>query len=372
MIAKCPHCQFAYTIMPEHIGLTSVCQNCHQNFVIAEDAPAAPKQAPFGVQAQAPYGGQAQGQYGGQGQGQYGGQGQAPYGGQGQAPYGGRAGARDDFAGPAAQDAAPPSGKLSRSMAKAQAKAKAKEEAEAKARAKAEAKARGKTEAAASGGGKGKLLGLLLVLVLLGGAAFYMMIHQPMADEVKRLTEANSSQTIQISRLTGQVNKLNQDQGQADELKVLHESLKNDIAYYAAEMSKNLGDSIYYQLAASVVAETRLLDVLVVERINALESKAKIEVTVPQSKPNEELAKTLEEQMALLSQHIAEAEKAVVPDDQSISGSTRMLALEMEKVTLATLRRNYYIAKYGLNAPYSLDPPGNAAQAAQPALPPQP
>ena len=308
MIAKCPHCHFAYTIMPEHIGLTSVCQNCNQNFVITEDAPYAPPKPQ----------------------------------------------AAQDFAGPAAQYDPPPSGKLSRTMAKAQAKAQAKADAEAKAKAKADAKAQAKGAGGAAGG-KSKLPAVLLVLVILGAGAFFQLVHQPTVAKVKALTDEGASQAVKLKGLNTQLAKLKQDQGQVEELKAQHDNLQKDIAYYSSEMAKYRGASIYYQLAASVVAETRYRDILLLERINALESGAKIEIQVAQTQPNPELAQILEGQMEPLSKFIAENESKLDPNDQSLSGATDRATLANDRLTMATLRRNYYIAKYGLNAPYKMD-----------------
>lgn len=324
MIAKCPYCKFAYTIMPEHIGLTSVCQNCQHNFVIAEDVPeyAAPPQAPMGGQ------GRPGGEFAGAG------------------PYQAKQ-----------EAAAPPTGKLSRTMAKAQAKAKAKEEAAAKAEAKRLAKAQGKSSAALEGsasGGKVKILGLLLLLVLLGGAAFYMLVHQPLAHQAAELAQTNTTQTAKINGLNRQLGQLQKDQGQVEELKALRQELRNYLEYYSSEMAKYPADAIYHQLAASVVAETKLVDLLVLARINALESGAKIEATVALTAPNEALAQELLLQMDELSQHMASAEKLIDPNDNSMLAQEQRLILANEGLNLATLRRSYYTAKYGLGVPYSL------------------
>jgi hypothetical protein len=242
-------------------------------------------------------------------------------------------------------------------LATAQAKAQATAEAEAKARAKAEAKAQGKAAAepgsAEGAKRKAKLFGVLLVLAILGLAAFYQLVHQPLVDQVKILTETSNSQTARIRGLTGQLAQFQRDQGQVEELKALRGNLRNDLQYYSSEMAKYPGDAIYYQLAASVVAETRLLDALVMERINALEAGAKIEIVIPQTKPDEALAQELEGQMSSLAQLIADTERTIDPSDNSMEAQERRLALANERVTLATLRRSYFIAKYGLSAPYS-------------------
>ncbi|MDR2442173.1 MAG: zinc-ribbon domain-containing protein [Deltaproteobacteria bacterium] len=319
MISRCPYCQAPYTIMPEHIGLTSLCQKCQEQFVIEEYPPSSKGAA---VEPKGP-------QSGGQGAQDLRSQGapsQSP-----QTPHSqyspGAASSKDDYA--------QPEKKLSRSLGKD--KAKPDKSAELKVKPQ-------------KGIPKILQLALAVILVAIGEYFFVVSPLKEKADGQEAQISILSSQNKALqTRIVSQFNEL------SEELKVIHDRLQEDISKYTQELENFSARTAYYQILSTVIIESKLLDALILERITALETGAKINTVINQTEPNPQLADKLSAAMASVQAEIETLASELEDDDKSMAANTLRLTIQTKRLILATLERNYLTAKYGLNVPYQVD-----------------
>ena len=98
-------------------------------------------------------------------------------------------------------------------------------------------------------------------------------------------------------------------------------------------------------------AKTEVLETnkaLLQQRINAIESGAKIEVTVPAVKPNPEAAAALQKEIDNLKSEIEAAKAEAAQYSGGLVLSLKLAGIATQEQTLAMLQMKYLSAKYGL------------------------
>lgn len=128
--------------------------------------------------------------------------------------------------------------------------------------------------------------------------------------------------------------------------------------------------SIPRALAQAASEEFKIADTLLLQQIAAIESGAKVNMTVNQTKPDPELAATLEAEMIKMEEEIARQWQ----EAKDLEETPKMLAttsIATQMVSLAILNRNLLIARYGLSSPVPLQyrspgPQGPAAASSAP------
>lgn len=103
-------------------------------------------------------------------------------------------------------------------------------------------------------------------------------------------------------------------------------------------------------------------EALIQQRIHALESGAKIAIETIATKADPERAKLLEAELTKQEQKVAEAEAKASLYSGGLIGAMAMMGAATETNSLAMLRQQYLVAKYGLASPQH--PPGSPASAA--------
>ncbi|MDR2386037.1 MAG: hypothetical protein LBE80_00445, partial [Deltaproteobacteria bacterium] len=140
------------------------------------------------------------------------------------------------------------------------------------------------------------------------------------------------------------------DHPQLADLRNIHESLATEILRFNTEMSRHATDSPQYILLSSIIAEKQLLDLLILERLNTIESNSEVNIVMNQTQPNEELASQIASEIDTLTDVNDEILERLASDDQTNQNLNR-LTYDSNLLTLSILNRNYMIAKYGLNVP---------------------
>ncbi|MDR2368084.1 MAG: type VI secretion protein [Deltaproteobacteria bacterium] len=140
------------------------------------------------------------------------------------------------------------------------------------------------------------------------------------------------------------------DNPQLAELKNIHESLATEILRFTTEMNRHATDSPQYILLSSIIAEKQLLDLLILERINTIESNAEVKFVASQTMPNAELASQIASEIDSLTDANDEIKERMKTDDQ-LNANLNQLTYDSNLLTLSILNRNLMIAKYGLNVP---------------------
>ncbi|MDR0621477.1 MAG: type VI secretion protein [Deltaproteobacteria bacterium] len=137
---------------------------------------------------------------------------------------------------------------------------------------------------------------------------------------------------------------------QLAELRNIHESLATEILRFTTEMNRHATDSPQYILLSSIIAEKQFLDLLILERVNALESNAEVNIVANQTRPNAELASQIASEIDTLTDANDEIKERLEADDQ-LNANINRLTYDSNLLTLSILNRNLMIAKYGLNVP---------------------
>lgn len=144
-----------------------------------------------------------------------------------------------------------------------------------------------------------------------------------------------------------------QQDARVESLKKERQRLKEDLLRVASYSLDYPEGSIPRALALAASEEFKIADTLLLQQIAAIESGAKVTVSVKQTRPDPELAATLETEMIKLQEEIARQwQEAKELDETPKMLATTSIATQL--VSLAILNRNLLIARYGLSSPVPL------------------
>lgn len=158
-----------------------------------------------------------------------------------------------------------------------------------------------------------------------------------------------------------------EEQAQIQALRIELETTKKEVLAAKALEAKYSGGLVN----ALVVVRLEVLktnEALIQQRIHALESGARIAIEPIATKADPERAKLLEAELTKQEQKVAEAEAKASLYSGGLIGAMAMMGAATETNSLAMLRQQYLVAKYGLASPQFL--PGSPASAAHAAKAP--
>lgn len=154
---------------------------------------------------------------------------------------------------------------------------------------------------------------------------------------------------ISVALLTGCGPKdLSQEQiKQVEDLKV--EMSKTDVEISSAiDLDKQYSGGLIKSLVRARLEVLKTNKALLEQRVNAIESGAKIKIDVSGFKPNMELASSLEKEINTLKGQILEAKSDAEKYTGGLVLSMKLAAIATQEQTLAVLEQRYLFAKYGL------------------------
>jgi len=126
--------------------------------------------------------------------------------------------------------------------------------------------------------------------------------------------------------------------------------LQNDLRQMASYSRDYPEGSIIRVLALSASEELKIADTLLLQQLAAIETGARVTALVKQTKPDPELAATLEAEMIKLQEDIARQRQEIEDlDDTSKRLAATGIAAQM--LSRAIVNRNLLIARYGLGSP---------------------
>lgn len=160
-----------------------------------------------------------------------------------------------------------------------------------------------------------------------------------------------------------------QKNAQVESLRKERQRLQEDLLRVASYSLDYPEGSIPRALAQAASEEFKIADTLLLQQIAAVESGAKVTVSVKQTRPDPELAATLETEMIKLEEEIARQwQEAKGLDETPKMLATTSIATQL--VSLAILNRNLLIARYGLSSPVPLQYHSPAPEPAAAPAPP--
>lgn len=132
------------------------------------------------------------------------------------------------------------------------------------------------------------------------------------------------------------------------------ESLKKELAQVESQISSSRTELKKYSsgiVANLIYSKTEILEankLLIQQRINAIESGAKITESVPATQPNPELAASIKNEIDKLNGEISSAKQDASKYNGGLVLSLKLSSIAMQEQTLAMLEQKYLSAKYGL------------------------
>ncbi|ENC8480408.1 hypothetical protein ABK514_002684 [Escherichia coli] len=132
------------------------------------------------------------------------------------------------------------------------------------------------------------------------------------------------------------------------------ESLKKELAQVESQISSSRTELKKYSsgiIANLIYSKTEILEankLLIQQRINAIESGAKITESVPATQPNPELAASIKNEIDKLNGEISSAKQDASKYNGGLVLSLKLSSIAMQEQTLAMLEQKYLSAKYGL------------------------
>ncbi|WP_334612008.1 hypothetical protein [Escherichia coli] len=132
------------------------------------------------------------------------------------------------------------------------------------------------------------------------------------------------------------------------------ESLKKELAQVESQISSSRTELKKYSsgiIANLIYSKTEILEankLLIQQRINAIESGAKITESVPATQPNPELAASIKNEIDKLNGEISSAKQDASKYNGGLVLSLKLSSIAMQEQTLAMLDQKYLSAKYGL------------------------
>ena len=132
------------------------------------------------------------------------------------------------------------------------------------------------------------------------------------------------------------------------------ESLKKELAQVESQISTSKTDLEKYSsgiISNIIYSKIEILEankLLIQQRINAIESGAKITENVPATQPNPELAASIKNEIDKLNEEISSAKQDASQYNSGLVLSLKLSNIAMQEQTLAMLEQKYLSAKYGL------------------------
>ncbi|MDM3554792.1 hypothetical protein PAK37_18415 [Proteus mirabilis] len=137
-------------------------------------------------------------------------------------------------------------------------------------------------------------------------------------------------------------------------------NLKSELSQVENDISESKSEQNLYSgglIKSLITAKTEVLEVnkaLLQQRINALESGAKVNIVIEQTQANQDLANKLEAEINQIKKEIESEKNEAKKYSGGLILSMKLATIATQEQTLATLQQKYLSAKYGL-APINYD-----------------
>ena len=137
-------------------------------------------------------------------------------------------------------------------------------------------------------------------------------------------------------------------------------NLKSELLQVENDISESKSEQNLYSgglIKSLITAKTEVLEVnkaLLQQRINALESGAKVNIVIEQTQANQDLANKLEAEINQIKKEIEREKNEAKKYSGGLILSMKLATIATQEQTLATLQQKYLSAKYGL-APINYD-----------------
>lgn len=172
---------------------------------------------------------------------------------------------------------------------------------------------------------------------------------------------------LAVSFLGGCTRNLSpESQAQVQALRAELESTKKEVSAAEAQRARQSG-GLLDTLVAIRLEILKTNAALIEQRIHAIESGAKVTVEIVATKVDLERAKQLEAELAKQELKVSEAERKASASSGGLIGAMAMMSTATERNTLAILRQQYLVARFGLGplplgaAPPTIMVPGQPA-----------
>lgn len=138
-----------------------------------------------------------------------------------------------------------------------------------------------------------------------------------------------------------------QEQELVGQLKQERDKLGQDIDTVSAEIAQYNGGLI--KAIKQVREETlKLSRDILTQRIQAIETGAKVTIVVPTSQPDPERAQALQSDIEIAKQHLVEAKAKAAQYSGGLIAAVSQSTVATQEQTLAMLEQQYLVSKYGL------------------------
>lgn len=131
-------------------------------------------------------------------------------------------------------------------------------------------------------------------------------------------------------------------------------NLKSELSQVENDISESKSEQNLYSgglIKSLITAKTEVLEVnkaLLQQRINALESGAKVNIVIEQTQANQDLANKLEAEINQIKKEIESEKNEAKKYSGGLILSMKLATIATQEQTLATLQQKYLSAKYGL------------------------
>ncbi|GLX62326.1 hypothetical protein KMU_03660 [Proteus vulgaris] len=131
-------------------------------------------------------------------------------------------------------------------------------------------------------------------------------------------------------------------------------NLKSELSQIENDILESKADQNLYSgglIKSLITAKTEVLEVnkaLLQQRINALESGAKVNIVIEQTQVNQDLANKLEAEINQIKKEIESEKNEAKKYSGGLILSMKLATIATQEQTLATLQQKYLSAKYGL------------------------
>jgi hypothetical protein len=141
-----------------------------------------------------------------------------------------------------------------------------------------------------------------------------------------------------------------EEQAQVQALRTELDATQKEVSATELQNAKYSGGLVKAQMALRL--ETlKTNEALLQQRIHAIESGAKVTVETVATKADPDRAKMLQEEMTKQELKVSEAEAKASLSSGGLAGTMAVIGAATERNSLALLRQQYLVAKYGLASP---------------------